>query len=1055
MDDIKLEKPQNRGGIIAFFANNPVAANLLMIFIIVMGLASFSNIQRQLFPSMTIPWVNIYVTYPGASPKEIEEGVIEKIEDSLKAVTEITEIQSRAFRNSARISLRIDKSVEMQDVVDEIKNQTDGISNYPNGMEPIRIEPVEITQQAVEMVVVGDYDLAELKLVARDVERELLSLNNVSLVRVSTAADEIAIEVDPERLREYGLTVSDVSNAVARNADNFSAGQIQTDSGVISVRVENRRYTGQEFANIPVKLGAQGAKVLLSDVATIRDGFVEGEMYSKYSGKNAIFMSVSATEAQSIDAVANSVTTYIEQRNKTLGPDIQLEVIVDTTYYLNGRLNMMLKNLLQGAFLVAIMLSIFLRFKLALWVMVGLPVCFLGAVFLMPVFGVTINIVSLFAFIMVLGIVVDDAIVIGESVYTEIEESGHSITNVVAGAKRVATPATFGVLTTIAVFSPFVFASGPEGSIFKSIALVSVLCLIFSLIESKLILPAHLAHTKFSPLKPNGWRVKFNRQFDNFVNGPYKSAVKKAIEYRWATFMAFAGLLAISCAMIAANHVRVIPQPKVPHDFLEVNIEMVQTVSDERTIEVLKQIENLVLEEDQRIEQEFGQKMIRDRLVVNQGRTEGFMLMPLVDEDVRPMDTFELARRIRENLPVIAGMKSIYIKEDVTANNDGDFSFVIYGKDFDTLNEASIKFAESIRKLDGVYDVSTTVDPSSKEIQMTLKPEAYDLGLTLGDISRQTGVSFYGGEAQRFIRNSEEVRVMVKYPQLSRERVSDLKFTLIKTPRGEDVMLGDVVNFIEASGVNYIRRINGYRSVYIWGNIDENQVEPGPTIEKMSDELLPQIVDMYPSVKSELGQGVQEQQAQEDEQLMFFVAAMLMVYILLAIPLKSYSQPLIIMSVIPFSLTGAIWGHYWMGLNLSLMSFFGLIAAAGVVINDSLVMTDFVNQRIKQGLRLKDAVVDAGCARFRAITLTSITTFVGVLPLLFETSLQAQFVVPMAVGLGFAVVFATLVTLVLVPCLYIILLDIGAALNWLRLRIVALLKPIVIPILRIIRAVAS
>jgi multidrug efflux pump subunit AcrB len=860
----------------------------------------------------------------------------------------------------------------------------------------------------------------------------------VSLVTVNAPNDEIAIEIKPDTLRKYGLNISDVTRAINSYSANMSAGQLRTNSGIVSVRVENQYYSGEEFRQIPVKIGASGARVTLGDVAYINDGFVEGERYFKYNGMNAMYIAVKATKTQNTIPVAETVKAYIEQKNETLPEGISLEILVDMTYYLNARLDMMLSNLVQGSVLVAFMLTLFLRFRLALWVMIGLPVCFLGAMMLMPLFGVSINILSLFAFIMVLGIVVDDAIVIGESAYTEIESKGGGIDNVIRGAKRVATPATFGVLTTIAVFAPFTLSSGPEGAFFYNIAVVVILCLVFSLIESKLILPAHIAHTTFSEVKPNGWRSRFNKRFFAFVNGPYKRTVERAIHWRWVVLMMFIALLMLSFGLINANYVRMVPNPKVPHDFPSVRIEMNENVSDMTTINALRIVEQTILDVEEDIINEFGTGMIRDRLVFNDGRSEGRILAPLVNEDARPIDTFELARRWRAAIPEITGMKSFTVIDDVNGDNgngDGEFGYLLFGPDIDTLNAAGLKFIEMLQQQEGLFDVSSTIDPPSKEVQMKLLPVAYDLGLTLSSVASQVGAGFYGGEAQRVLRNGEEVRVMVRYPELTRERFADLKYTLIKTPSGEDVMLGDVVVLEEKPGISYIRREGGYRSVYVWGNIDEEKVEPNEVVDEIQEKLLPQLQKQFPSVMTELGGDIEEQQAQQNEQIRFFLAAMIMVYILLAVPLKSYGQPLIIMSVIPFSLTGAIWGHYLLGLDLSMMSTFGLIAAAGVVINDSLVMTDFVNQRRAQGYSVKEAVVEAGTARFRAITLTSITTFAGVLPIMFETSLQAAFVIPMAVALGFAVLYATLVTLILVPCLYVILLDLRGPFSYIKRKV--------------------
>ncbi|MEL0641554.1 efflux RND transporter permease subunit [Pseudoalteromonas aliena] len=1022
-----IQKKQT--GLIAYFANNSVAANLMMVFIIIMGLISYFTIQRQMFPNVEINYINIEANYPGASPQEIEESILIKVEESLKDITEIKKGVYRAFRNGGTASLEINTDAELTDVLDKVKLRVDGIATFPAGMEPVTISQVEFRQDVIGMTLVADLPLTELKPIANQIEDELLQLSNVSLVVNDVPLDEIAIEIEPDTLRQYNLTLSDVMNAVRRYSANFSAGQLKTDSGVISVRVENQFYSGEEFRQIPVKIGANGAKVLLQDIAIIKDQFTEGERYFKFNGENAVYMSVKATQEQNIIPVADSVKAFIDQKNKQLPSGIRLEPLMDMTYYLNARLDMMKANLFQGAILVAIMLSLFLRFKLALWVMIGLPVCFLGAMMMMPLFGISINIISLFAFIMVLGIVVDDAIVIGESAYTEVEKSGGGVENVVRGANRVATPATFGVLTTIAVFAPFTLSSGPESAFFYGIAVVVMLCLVFSLIESKLILPAHIAHTHFAPIQKGGWRDRFNTRFFGFVNGPYKRFITRCVNWRWTVLFAFIAMFIISISLITSNKVRTVPTPKVPHDFPQIQVEMNDNVSDLQTIAAIREIEAMVLRVDEETEREFGQKIIRDVLVFNQGRTESQLLAPLVDEDLRPYNAFELSRRWREAMPTIAGIKSLTIQDDVGgggSNGGGEFGYLLYGSDIDTLNEAGRRFIQLLQQQKGLFDISSTIDPASKEVQMSLKPVAYDLGLDLADIANQVGASFYGGEAQRVIRNGEEVRVMVRYPKLTREAFSSLKHTVVTTPQGREVLLGDVVELTETPGISYIRREGGYRTVYVYGNIDEEQIEPGEVVKQVKENLLPQLIEEFPSVKSELGGAIEEQQAQANEQIMFFIGGMILVYILLAVPLKSYSQPLIVMSVIPFSLTGAIWGHYWFDLDMSLMSGFGLIAAAGVVINDSLVMTDYVNQVRREGVSVKNAVIEAGCARFRAILLTSITTFAGVLPIMFETSLQAKFVIPMAVALGFAVMFATLITLILVPCLYIILGDIGA-----------------------------
>ncbi|WP_299263915.1 efflux RND transporter permease subunit [uncultured Psychrosphaera sp.] len=1023
------EKKQT--GLIAFFANNSVAANLMMLFIIIMGLVSYFTMQRQMFPNVEFNYIQITATYPGASPQEIEESILIKIEESLKSVTEITKQKGSAFRNFGQIELEIDPDKNLSDVLDKVKSKIDSIATFPGAMEPITVSQLEFNQPVIELSLIGDFPVPELKRVAKQVEHELLELNNISLVDVYAPSEEIAIEVKPEVLRKYDLTLSDISQAIKRYSANYSAGQLRTNSGVISLRIENQYYNGEEFRDIPVKIGMNGSKVLLEDIATIKDGFVEGENYSKMSGLNVVNMSIKATKDQNTIPVAKSVKDYVELRNKTLPIGMKLDPIVDMTYYLNARLDMMIDNLFYGSLLVALMLGIFLRVRLAFWVMLGLPVCFLGAVMMMPVLGISINILSLFAFIMVLGIVVDDAIVIGESAYSEVEKHGGGVENVVKGAKKVATPATFGVLTTIAVFAPVLFASGPQGDFFYNIAGVAILCLVFSLIESKLILPAHLSHMKVTPIKAGSWREKFNAKFFGFVNGPYKNFLNKCIEWRWLVVMVFIGLLLLSIGLLIGNHVRMVATPKVPHDFPSIEIEMNETVSDEMTINAIKAIEQVIINVEKETVAEYGTSMVKDILAYNNGRTDGRIMAPLVDEELRPFDTFELARRWRENMPVIPGVKSFTVQDDVNGSGgQGEFGYLLFGPDIPTLNAAGRELISMLQQEKGLYDVSSTIDPASKEIQLELKAVAYDLGLNLQSIASQIGASFYGGEAQRVLREGQEIKVMVRYPELTRERFSELKYAILTTPTGKEVMLGDVVTLTEKPGISYISREGGYRSVYIFGSIDEDVIAPNEVVKSIQENLLPKLKELYPSVKSELGGQIEEDQSQQSEFVMFLIAGLLMIYILLAIPLKSYSQPLIIMSVIPFSLTGAIAGHWFLGLDMSMMSLFGLIAAAGVVINDSLVMTDYVNQKRTQDFSIKDSVVEAGTARFRAILLTSITTFVGVLPIMFETSLQARFVVPMAAGLGFAVMYATVITLILVPCLYLILQDLIKLIMW-------------------------
>jgi multidrug efflux pump subunit AcrB len=1018
-------------GIIAFFTRNTVASNLLMVFVLISGALTYFTIQRQLFPNIEVNMVNVVATYPGASPQEIEESILIKLEESLADVTEIEDMITRASRGSGRLTLKINNEADLASVVDKIKLRVDAVATLPAAMEPLTIYQLEFRQGVVELDLVGPLPYPELKKIAIELEDELLNLDHVSLVNVYTPADEIAVEIKPDILQKYKLSISDVSAAIERHSLNLSAGQLRTDSGIISVRVENQRYSGQEFENIPVIIGKDGAKVLLGDIADIKDAFTEDEIqHSKFNGKNSIHMTVQATREQDVTEVSTEVKAWVQDVNQRLPKEIRLETLVDTTKFLSQRLSMMLSNLMLGALLVGIVLSIFLHYKLALWVMAGLPVCFLGAVMFMPSLGVSINIISLFAFIMVLGIVVDDAIVIGESVYTEIEHKGNSIDTVVRGAQRVATPATFGVLTTIAVFLPFTFSSGPEAAMFKSISYVVALCLAFSLIESKLILPSHLAHTKIEPPKNQSWRVKFNDKCQNFINQNYRQFLLRCVEWRWLSFSIFLAGFMISVSLITSEQIRFTTFPESPHDFPSIQIEMNDNIPDAQLISSLETIENMIIDVDREIESKYGNSMIENRNVWAEDRTSGVVLVSLIPEEERPMNTFELAKIWSERLPEIPALKSITIIDDPTSDSvagdfgRSDFGYLIRGDSMNDLSLAGRELIASLNKIEGVYNVSSSLDPLGKEIQLRLKPIAYDLGLNLANVGQQLGANFYGGEAQRVIRNGEELKVMVRYPEKERRALSSLEKSWIETPAGGNVMLGDVAEIIEVPGISTIRRENSSRSVFVWGFVNKDTLSTRELTTRVSDTVQPTLKQKYPELDIKLSGSIIDQNAQVDEQIRFFVIGMLVVYILLAIPLKSYGQPLIIMSVIPFSAIGSIFAHFIFGIDFSMMSTFGLIAAAGVVINDSLVMTDYINKIRLQGVPIANAVVQAGCARFRAITLTSVTTFVGVTPIMFEKSMQAQIIVPMAVSLGFAVLFATVVTLILVPSLYLIIDDV-------------------------------
>ncbi|MBB3167765.1 efflux RND transporter permease subunit [Simiduia aestuariiviva] len=1026
--DLPSRDDPTRKGIIAWFARNTVAANLLMIFIILGGLISAFSIRQQMFPEIEIDWLQVQIYYPGAAPKEVEEGITLKVEEAFKGIQGLERVITYSRRSASQAYIKVAKGYDPQEVLDEVKGEIDSISSFPAGIERPRVERFKYKQEVLYLSLYGDMTPTQLKDLGKRIHEEIQALPTVSISEYySGLGYEIGIEVSKDKLREYNLSFQDIAQAIRSESSNMSAGQIKAADGYISLRVENQAYRGYQYEQIPLINLHDGTVVKLGDVATVHDGFEDGIQYSKFNGKNSVAFFIGATRDQSITNVAKVVKDYVADKEKQLPDGVHLETWVDFTYYLQGRLDMMLTNMYMGAALVFFMLALFLRVRLAFWVMVGLPVSFLGTLMFMPMdwVGITINVASLFGFILVLGVVVDDAIVIGESAYQEIEDKGQSVENVIRGAQRVAMPATFGVLTTVAAFMPMLMADGPAKGFSIAIGGVVILCLLFSLVESKLILPAHLAHMKYRPHNPKNpfhWaRSHIDSGLKRFVSEIYRPKLEVLLRYRYAVLATFFGILMVSIGLFNSGLIRFIGTPKVPSDFPDVRIEMQVTASEQATLDTALAVEKMIKDVDAQILAEYGQSMIKSMHVDLQSRTRARIMTMLVDPELRPIDTFELAAKWREALPALPGVKSLNIQDNLMGNDrdDGDISFRLEGANQDELEAAIMDLRDKLSTLVGVGDINDSRRQQTQEVQLELKPLAYSMGLTLADVARQVGYSFYGIEAQRILRNGEEIRVMVRYPEDQRNAIGLVEETLIRTPNGADVPLSEVADFTIVNAPAEIRHENGKRSINIWAAVDATQAEPQKIAGDIRDNFLPAMLKNYPSVSSSVSGRVQEEMEDQAKQLRNFILSMVVVFALLAIPLRSYTQPLMIMSVIPFGLIGAMIGHIIMGLDMSVMSVFGLIAVAGVVVNDSLVMVDYVNNARREGIPITQAVLDAGCRRFRAIILTSLTTFIGVFPILLETSMQAKIVIPMAVSLAFGVLFATLITLVMIPCLYV------------------------------------
>jgi multidrug efflux pump subunit AcrB len=1020
-------------GIIAWFAGNHVAANLLMMMIIVLGIYSAFTIKKELTPKFESNIITVAMAYPGAAPGEVEQGIILKIEEAIKDLEEIKRIESRASESLGVLTIEIHESTDISEVMDEVKMAIDGINSFPEQAEKPTIQKFDHSNQAIQLQIYGNINEYSAKALSEQIRRELLADPGIAKVEIWGARDyEITVEIDEITLRKYGLTLNQVAGAIRRASIDLPGGSIRTENGDIMLRTKGQAYRQQDFERVVLFSFADGTRLTLGDIATINDGFVEVDAYALFDGTYSIGLGISAVGNQSIIDVAERVKKYVEQKRQELPEGVYLTDWADATYYLQGRLTMMLKNLGMGALLVFIILGLFMELKIAFWVMMGLPICFLGTFILLPLdpFNVSINMISLFGFILVLGIVVDDAIIIGESVHSQSKRYGLSLDSVVKGVKRVAVPATFGVLTTICAFLPTLFIPGVWHNFPAACGYVVLFCLIFSLIESKWILPAHLAHMETGLFRwvKSDWQDRLqercNKRLYTFVNRHYQPFISKAIANRYTTLACFMAALIITVGLVAGDRARYVMVPDSPNDFVQANLEMVRGTSDSQTRLAMEKMTEAIYRIEERYKQEQGDSSGFIKHLFSYGRDGliGFFMLEMTKQEDRSINSYDIVKLWREEVGDIPGAKVLSYS---AANDDGgaDIAFNITGPDADQLEAAAAELTKKLRSYAGVYDIRNGASEKVNEIHLQIKPGAEALGISLADLGHQVREAFYGAEAQRIQRNKDEVKVMVRYPMSDRRSIADLQRMYIRTREGQEVPISAVAELELRPGLATATRINGQQAVQISARADKMRIEPRQVVKELREQFFPKLFERYPDISFQLDGSSLENEKLESSLLLGFALSLFGIYALLAVPLRSYLQPFIIMSAIPYGVIGAVIGHMVMDMAISMMSIFGIIALSGVVVNDSLIMVDFVNRAKLQGESVIEAVIGAGSQRFRAILLTSLTTFFGILPMLLESSVQAQFVIPMAVSLGFGIIFATVITLILVPCLYVMLDD--------------------------------
>ncbi len=1020
-------------GLIAWFARNSVAANLLMWILLIGGVFGAFGIQKQVFPNFEVNIISVRVPYLGAAPQEVEEGVLLKVEDAIKDLDGIKQITSTATEGMGSVTIEVEEDYDVQVVLDEVKSQVDAIPSFPGNTEKPIVYRTKFQQDVLWIAVYGDASERELKEFAKNLRDDVANLPGISNVQVVGDRDyEISIEMSEYTLQKYDLTFSEVVNAVRQSSVDLPGGAIKSDNGNLLLRTKGQAYTGWEFAQIVLLTRADGSRLTLGDIATIDDGFVEDPQYAMFDNQPAVNVRVKAVGDQNALEISKEVNQYLEKNKKDFPAHIKADAWGDSSFYLADRLNMMLENMFWGGVLVFLVLSLFLKIKLAFWVMVGLPVCFLGTLMVLPMegLGVSINMLSLFAFILVLGIVVDDAIIMGESAYSEIDAKGHSTDNVIAGVKKVAMPATFGVLTTIAAFSPMLMVSGPFGVIWKTIGLVVIVCLTFSLIESKLILPAHLAHMRLKPYDPakanrfQRFRDFFSEGIKSFIKNIYAPFLVKAVKARYVTLAAFVSMLILTYGMFKGDWVRFVFFPTIPSDFVMASVELEPGSSLSQRDKAMDTLLDAMYRMDEQLTRETGSGVISHAVAFDQGSLGGQVFAELSKGESREVTDNEIQRRWREFMPEIPGVKTLNFNAPGGPGGGSDLSFEFSSSDITQLELISKDVKAALAEYNGVSDINDTFAGGADEIQLQLKPQAEALGITLQQLGQQVRYGFYGAEVQRVQRDDEEVKVMVRYPKEERNSIGHLETMRVRSPAGQDVPFEQVADIELGKGYDSIIRVDGQRSVTVSAAVDKDIAEPNEVTMEMITRVIPEIMKKYPRVEFKLQGNSREQMEAMTSLAQGLLFALFAIYALLAIPLRSYTQPLIIMSVIPFGIVGAILGHLMLGHAVSVLSICGIIALSGVVVNDSLIMVDFVNRARQEGHRLMDAAISAGTQRFRAIILTSLTTFMGLVPIMFERSLQAQVVIPMAISLAFGILFATVITLLLVPALYVILDDI-------------------------------
>jgi len=1054
-------------GPIEWFARNHVAANLLLMLMVVGGIVALPAIQQKSFPDIDVNIISVGVAHLGAAPEEVEEGVCIRIEEEIQGIDGIEKITSSAAEGACGVSAELISGYPVDRALSEIKNAVDSISTFPVDTEKPIVSYLQIRRNALQIALFGDVTERTLKVYGERMRDEISALPEVTQVELTGARHyEISVEVSEETLRRHGLTLEQVAAAVRHGSLDRPGGSIKTSSGEVLLRTKGQAYTKEDFERIVVVTRNDGTRLVLGEIADIVDGFEEDDQFATFDGKSSVLIRVYRVGDQKVLDLVARVKAWVSQAGARLPDGLEMEVWRDGARSLRDRLDILVRNGRTGFILVFVMLALFLRLRLAFWVAIGVPASFAGALALFPILGISIDVISIFAFILVLGLLVDDAIVVGENVHRHQESGDSALESAIRGTQEVSTPVIFGILTTVAAFLPLMISPGGYGQIFRVIAFVVVLCLLFSLIESQLILPAHLGRMKIG----NGTDSDAERQrtgfsqywyrlqratsasLDHLAQHRYSTALSTVLRWRYATLAAGVAILLIATSLVVFGHIKLTFFPPVESDYVTARLVMPPGTPIETTTAAVREVEQAARRTKAALDEDFGTddgSIVRHIFMTVGSQTDarhgpsfvstgggdnlGEVAIELAGGDVRPIGAKVVAQRWREETPPIPGIEELRFDSALFSGGD-PIDIQLAAADVVALESAADRLKARLSEYAGVMDIADSFQDGKQEIKLSLLPSAEPLGITLEDLSRQVRQAFYGAEAQRIQRGRDDIRVMVRYPRDQRRSLSDLDNLRIRAPDGGEVPFYAVARVERGRGYATIQRADRRRVINVTADVDDSIANENEVLADLRENFLPTLLADYPGLSYDL-EGVQRDQKKTFQALKRnAVIALVLIYALLAVPLRSYGLPLIIMAVIPFGLVGAIVGHLIMGMNLSMMSIFGVVALSGVVVNSSLVLVHYINQRRNEGVALGDAVRAAGVARFRPITLTSLTTFAGLTPLLLERSVSAQFLIPMAISLAFGVVFASSISLFLVPSLYLIFEDVkhvvGQRIEW-------------------------